>query len=183
MWHQRGWVWNSILELIGRFVRSVFLASAALLCLVPFSAQADDKLLPGAAPVISWTGFYAGAQAGYAKTELFGGTNGGRNQGGGPLDSLNGPIGMPFTNSVGAIGGGHFGYNQQFGSAFVAGFEFDAEYLGGQGTYGVLAGGMYARPQVRGRLGSQGSVRGRLGFGFDRVLVYATGGVTFLDVK
>jgi len=163
-------------------VRSVFLASAALLCLVSFSAQADDKLLPGAAPVISWTGFYAGAQAGYAKTQLFEDTSGGRNQGCGPFCSLNGG-GEPATSAKGAIGGVHIGYNQQFGSAFVAGVEVDAETASGKGLYGAPAGGMFSRPQVRGQSSWQGSLRGRLGFVFDRVLVFATGGVTLLAAK
>jgi outer membrane immunogenic protein len=76
------------------------------------------------APVTSWSGFYAGAQVGYAW--------------GGDQTRINVP-GFPFTFSgpdhdvSGAVGGAHAGYNFQTGLA-VFGVEGDLELAGIEGN-------------------------------------------------
>ncbi len=130
-------------------------AAALLLATAGFASAAD---LPSVAPYQSvapagyydWTGFYVGAQVGYA----FADTNFGSD-----LD--------------GVVGGIHAGYNHQINN-WVFGVEADIE-----------ASGADASTTVPGVASFQadvewlGSVRARVGYAFDRVLVYATGGVAF----
>ena len=159
-------------------------------------------------PVFTWTGFYAGFNAGYA-------FDAGDNRRTGFIDAVNNPIAFPggvatavnvFTpatfvngrtvlfNQVdrdGFSGGAQIGYNYQFtpGSGFVVGVEADAQYLdfGGRrgngisfnGPAAVLAGTF---TPLNGNLSSLdffGTVRGRIGYAFDRVLFYGTGGFAY----
>jgi outer membrane immunogenic protein len=139
------------------------------------SAQAADlprrapPPSPPPLPIFTWTGFYAGLNAGYAfRTDSSGFT-----------DPTYGTV-AGGKSSGGFAGGGQIGYNYQFtpGSGFVLGFETDiqgasfakadAAYLGTTPYYSV-------RPS----LDYFGTVRGRLGYAFDRVLVYGTGGFAY----
>jgi outer membrane immunogenic protein len=124
---------------------------------------------PPALPVFTWTGFYAGVNAGYAFPA----------GGGGFTDPTYGTV-TGGGRSGGFAGGGQIGYNYQFtpGSGFVVGIETDiqgaalakadAAYLGTAPYYSV-------RPS----LDYFGTVRGRVGYAFDRVLVYGTGGFAY----
>ena len=97
--------------------------------------------------------------------------------------------GTTFTNissdPSGVVGGGHVGYNlaasQLFGGVLgtsaILGIEGDAEGLDDSTT--TYFGSSFSK--VKSDL--QGSIRGRLGFGFDRFLVYGTGGAAFADFK
>ncbi|WP_457108022.1 outer membrane protein [Methylobacterium sp. P5_C11] len=143
---------------------------------VALTAQAADlprrappPPLPPPLPVFTWTGFYAGLNAGYA---LHTGSSGftdptyGAATGGG--------------RSGGFAGGGQIGYNYQFnpGSGFLVGAETDI-----QGTAFAKADAAYLGTtpyySVRPSLDYFGTVRGRLGYAFDRVLVYGTGGFAY----
>lgn len=138
-----------------RIVLSALLASTA------FAAQAADLPRRSApisqpaytAPLFTWTGFYAGVNAGV----IFGDFT---------------KVGKPLNPDPGFTGGAQIGYNYQFGQ-FVAGLEADYNYadLNGRGLIGATS--------TRGELSSYGTVRGRLGFAFDRALVYGTGGWAF----
>ncbi len=91
------------------------------------------------------------------------------------------PAGTPsysFSPS-GGMGGAHVGYNWQMGT-FVLGLEGDAEggEVGGL-QRNTFAGGSYG---VSSSMDFDASIRGKVGFTFDRVLVYGTGGVEFGDV-
>jgi outer membrane immunogenic protein len=120
-------------------------------------------------PAFTWTGFYLGVNAGYAFgegrrtfTDATYGTVTGGAQGGG------------------FAGGGQIGYNYQLtpGSGLVLGVETDiqglaearanAAYLGTTPYYNVSPS-----------LDYYGTVRGRVGYAFDRVLVYGTGGFAY----
>jgi outer membrane immunogenic protein len=156
------------------FRAALFGAAAGCLAL---SAQAQAADLPRRAPppslpplpVFTWTGLYAGLNAGYAF----------RMDSGGFTDPTYGTV-TGGKSSGGFAGGGQIGYNYQFtpGSGFVLGFETDiqgasfakadAAYLGTAPYYSV-------RPS----LDYFGTVRGRLGYAFDRVLVYGTGGFAY----
>lgn len=120
-------------------------------------------------PAFSWTGFYAGAQGGYAwgndYTKEY-------------LTATWQYIGLTnYFKPNGAVYGLHAGGNYQIG-AFVIGAEIDGEA-------GKLRGGFVDPPAApfnpggygRTEINAQGSLRARFGYAFDRVLVYATGGL------
>ena len=154
------------------------LAGLALTVAVTAAGQAAD--LPRRAeqppslpslPVFTWTGFYAGLNAGYGFT-------GG---GSGFTDPTYGTV-TGGARGGGFAGGGQIGYDYQFtpGSGLVVGAEADiqgvafaranAAYLGTTPYYSVRPGLDYF-----------GTVRGRVGYAFDRVLVYGTGGFAYGD--
>jgi outer membrane immunogenic protein len=159
-------------------IRKFLMASAAAVVLTGSAVAAD---LPTRAPppvyippvpIFTWTGIYLGGQIGYAwghQNSVVFLPNG---------STLNG-----YTNNDGVIGGAHVGYNYQVGQ-FVVGLEgsVDGSSLsrsisGFTPSYGI---GAYT---LGGNTGVQGSIRGRVGYAFDRVLLYATGGVAFAGVN
>ncbi|MBE7244767.1 MAG: hypothetical protein INR63_07450, partial [Actinomycetospora chiangmaiensis] len=166
-----------------RYPHTAALSGAAVLLLAvsaSLSAQAADLPRqapppppPPALPVFTWTGFYAGVNAGYAFPT----------GGSGFTDPTYGAV-TGGGRSGGFAGGGQIGYNYQFtpGSGFVVGVETDiqgaalakadAAYLGATPYYSI-------RPS----LDYFGTVRGRVGYAFDRVLVYGTGGFAYGDVN
>jgi outer membrane immunogenic protein len=154
-------------------IQAALLGAASLLTLDAEAADLPRRAPPApparSLPVFTWTGLYAGLNAGYAfragssaYTDPTYGTVTGGNRAGG------------------FAGGGQLGYNYQFtpGSGLVIGFETDiqaasfakadAAYLGSTPYYSV-------RPS----LDYFGTVRGRVGYAFDRVLVYGTGGFAY----
>ncbi len=140
-------------------------------------------------PVFTWTGFYAGFNAGYGF-----GTDDNRGAtviGVGPATGLVATptvIAFPGQRSAdGFVGGGQVGYNYQFtpGSGVVVGLEADAQYVDfGRDRNRFAATGPIAAQQVFNPNGVAGldyfgTVRGRLGYAWDRTLVYATGGFAY----
>jgi outer membrane immunogenic protein len=142
-------------------------------------------------PVFTWTGFYAGFNAGYG----FDASS--NNQP--TVIGVNGAstLVLPGTTAVvafqngqsndGFVGGGQIGYNYQFtpGSGVVIGVEADAQYVDfGRERNRFSATGPLAAQQVFNPAGISGldyfgTVRGRLGYAFDRVLFYGTGGFAY----
>ncbi|KMO32690.1 porin, partial [Methylobacterium variabile] len=120
-------------------------------------------------PVFTWTGFYAGVNAGAG----FGG-------GGGTVtDATYGPVSLGSRNAA-FVGGGQIGYNYQVtpGSGFVVGVEADIQGT----TFGQARSGLVGTTSfydVGPSLDWYGTVRGRLGYAFDRFLVYGTGGFAY----
>ena len=170
------------------------LASAAAISLATSAGLAADlpSRIPAPAPVFSpvpiftWTGFYAGVNAGAGWLD---------NNNNNAIFVPPGTFAAPFAgatgtitfadgdNDIGFVGGGQVGYNFQIGQ-FVLGAEADIHYadLGnGNGTAFVPAG--FPPSFVAARPGSDlewfGTVRARLGFAFDRALIYATGGFAY----
>jgi outer membrane immunogenic protein len=142
-------------------------------------------------PVFTWTGFYAGFNAGYgfdassstAPTVI--GVNGAST-----LVLPGSTAVIAFNNGSrndGFTGGGQIGYNYQFtpGSGFVVGVEADAQYVDfGRERNRFVSTGALAAQQVFNPTGVSGldyfgTVRGRLGYAFDRTLVYGTGGFAY----
>ncbi|HEX4113794.1 MAG TPA: outer membrane protein, partial [Stellaceae bacterium] len=78
----------------------------------------------------------------------------------------------------GGMGGAHAGYNWQFGP-WLLGLEGDAEggSISGNGAIGTS---VYS---VHSNMDFDASIRGKLGFAFNRVLLYGTGGAAFGDVS
>ena len=107
----------------------------------------------------TWTGFYAGLNAGYG----WGGFNRAAN--------------VIMNDTTGGVLGGQLGYNYQFGS-LVVGVEGDANWSWMSGSRSPAAG-----VATRGSLDWFGTLRGRVGFAADRALIYATGGYAGGQVK
>ena len=93
--------------------------------------------------------------------------------------------------SQGVIGGAHIGYNLQL-SQFVIGLEGDVDGTSLGKSYsgplafgsnfvgaGSLATTIPGNINVNVHHNIEGSIRGRIGYAWDRVLLYATGGVAF----
>jgi outer membrane immunogenic protein len=149
-----------------------YFLSVAAVALFATGAVAADLPSYEAPPVVapvpddfSWTGFYAGLQAGYAWGDL----------------ESNVVIGNDRDEEFeadGVVGGIFLGYNLGLTDAFVVGIEGDFEGTGIETEEDdeALAGVEYDAD-----VNWQGSVRGRLGVAFDRVLVYGTGGIAFAN--
>ncbi len=143
-----------------------------------------------AVPVFSWTGFYIGANVGFGGDKFNYPFRAFQRQLQAEAPALESSIaGNLNLNSSGFFGGGQIGYNYQFANNVVAGIEADFEW---SGIEGKLAGAaLFTAPGVVGNasfdIGSEiewfGTVRGRLGYTWDRVLLYATGGAAYGKVK
>ncbi len=130
---------------------------AALMATSVLAADLPRKSAPVApafsrAPIFSWTGFYAGVNAGYG----FGSTTG---RGAGI-----------FKDPSGFVGGGQLGYNYQI-NQMVLGVETDLQYSDMNSKDGV-AGSKAKVPYF-------GTVRARLGIAMDRFMPYVTAGYAY----
>lgn len=139
------------------------------------AASAADLAYKAPPPdYFTWTGFYVGANAGFA----FGNTT---------TTDILATNGLPWVKNgaswnnglSGLTGGAQAGYNVQYGG-LVLGVEGDVGYLGATGTapYPLLTttiattnGGVLA------------TARARVGFTIDHVLVYGTGGWAGVDAR
>src|SRR6185312_443033 len=111
-------------------------------------------------PVMTWTGFYVGANAGYGWANV--GTAGVSN------------------DLKGFIGGGQLGYNWQTG-AWVFGVEGD--FQGGnesRSDTATLAGISFTVDQ---KIQWFATARGRIGYAFDAWMLYFTGGAAWQNYK
>jgi outer membrane immunogenic protein len=127
-----------------------------------------------AIPTFTWTGFYIGLNTGYA----FGQADG------------TSTLGTTGNFSVsGAMAGLTLGGNYQIGQ-FVVGGETDIDW---QNVRGSLVGGgcsfipPVGPPAIPGSCDAAsnwvGTLRARVGFAMDRVLLYATGGAAYANIK
>jgi outer membrane immunogenic protein len=153
-------------------MRKLLLASvaAAALSAPAFAADLPSRSLAPAftAPVpiaFSWTGFYAGLDAGY-------GWNDSRWQ------NTGAPVFANFnTDGNGFVGGAHVGFNWQM-NQFVVGVEGMLNYSDVRGNN--LCSGL-AGTNCRTTQDWIGDINLRAGFAIDRALIYATGGIAFTD--
>lgn len=172
--------------------------ATSLIALAAFAGGAHAADLPRRAappvfapvPVFTWTGFYLGVNAGYA----FEGRTSFRtfNDATPGASALGVPGSRPPLATVrteGVTAGGQVGYNYQFtpGSGVVVGIEADAAYTDLVGGTAVIltnpANGVARLSTFRSQLDFLGTVRGRIGYAFDRVLVYGTGGLAYGDLR
>jgi outer membrane immunogenic protein len=126
------------------------------------------------ASVYSWTGFYVGVE---------GGGDWGRSQ-----HYENNPasatFGLPQTGGInlsGALAGGTVGYNYQINN-IVIGIENDISWTNIKGSANLIP------PFVTTQIFQTSqtwldTLRGRIGYAWDRVLVYGTGGASFTNEK
>ena len=164
--------------------RKIFLASVGAIALTGSAAFAAD--LPSRAPppvylppppIFTWTGIYIGGQVGYAW-----GT--GANQFDGFIDDTFVDTSLGGTPN-GVIGGGHIGFNYQIpgwnwfsSSGVVIGLEGSVDGTSLTNT-ALLVFPDGTTLTAHSNADIQGSIRGRLGIAWDRVLIFATGGVAF----
>jgi len=137
-------------------------------------AWAADIAVPPAAPIVpvqqpgafSWTGFYAGIDAGYAW---------GWSRWSDPL------AGTSRSHLGGAAIGGHLGYNWQAGP-LVFGVETDAAWANLNGTAGPGMAFCATGP-CETKQNWLGTTRGRIGYAFGYWMPYLTGGAAYGDVQ
>lgn len=103
-----------------------------------------------------WTGFYAGVHAGF-----------------GLLDTQD-SLGLGTENNRTPLGGIHAGFNYQYGS-FVFGLEADATALNIDEDRDL--------PNADLKANWMGSARARIGYAFDQVMFYGTGGFSLARVE
>lgn len=153
-------------------MKKLLLSTAAILAFSSSAIAADLYTpMPEPAPAFSWSGFYAGVNAGYAWGETKG-TD---------VDGWTNAANAPWTAKAkgdGFTGGGQIGYNFQM-NQIVFGGEADISYLDVSGRSVRNPG--FLDNYVASGDGFLGTVRGRLGFSFDRMMVYGTGGLAFGD--
>jgi outer membrane immunogenic protein len=149
-------------------MRRVLLTTISLFALSATSALAADlpHRMPAKAPAYvaayNWTGFYLGINGGY-----------------GWAHSDWTAFGANADPSGGMIGG-TIGYNwQAMGSPYVFGLEGDIDWADVKGTFANAA----CPTGCQTKSGWIGTARGRLGYAFDRVMPYITGGAAFGDVQ
>jgi outer membrane immunogenic protein len=153
-------------------MRALLLSTVALAAISSTAFAADlpsratAPVAPVYAPVFTWSGLYVGLNAGVgwaSDTNVY------------VTDSRFGSTSLSVGTDAGFVGGGQIGYNFQTG-AFVFGVETDIQYadLSAKANW---SGYQYSFSNG----GSQyfGTVRARVGYAFDRVLVYVTGGLAY----
>lgn len=174
-------------RLIGISAAFGLLSSATLAADLP-NAKGPAIFAPPPPPLLSWTGFYIGGNAGAAWGDF-------RNTYVAP-----GPAFPNFAAAdavaisangsnrlrpVGFTGGLQAGYNYQI-SAFVLGIETDFDYLGLHASTGGTFTTPLAGPQISSTSVSTGwlyTLRPRLGITVGPALIYATGGLAVAEER
>ncbi len=168
-------------------MRAVMIAAGGMLALSVLNASAADinrkPLLTKAPPVppapvnpvYNWTGFYIGANVGYGWshrdfTNAITGTS---------PTTQNSAINSGTDDSKGLLGGGQVGFNYQFLTNWVAGIEadIDAAHIASSTSacFTALVGIKTCGTRDT-DVKDFGTVRGRLGYAFNNVVAYGTGG-------
>ena len=186
-------------------MQKLVVAIAIFLTILSTSALAKDLPVkappPPPAPVYSWSGWYAGLNAGYAwsnhtSIDVVGTPNFGSALNGAPQGLAGAVAGattsIPVGNGGGFIVGSQVGYNYQFRSV-VAGLEADIQGLSGIGsgsTANTVPFPGFSTLVINTTITSAksvdwlGTVRGRLGVTIaPTILAYATGGLAYGEVK
>jgi outer membrane immunogenic protein len=177
----------------------LLLGSIALVALMAGPAMAADMRAPvskapppAPAPVWNWTGFYIGANGGYAWRNRSVSFN--------PADSATAGVFNVIDDSTvpnanfdirGGFGGFQLGYNWQFDPRWVAGLETDLDLgdIKGSGTSSnVISVGPFGSTSAIAAASEKikwfGTVRGRLGvLVTNEVLLYGTGGFAYGRVE
>jgi outer membrane immunogenic protein len=172
-----------------RHTRQKLLVTTAVLAFsaTAYAADMPVKAAPPVAPVapvVNWTGFYVGGQLGGASM------NGSCSQtnnspfafptGDGLVPcSVPSASGMPSAESF--VGGGKIGYDFQFGKV-VLGLVGDWNWADLNSSF-QSGGPTSSIARASTKIDWLASFRGRIGWAFDNVLFYGTGGVAWAHVK
>jgi outer membrane immunogenic protein len=165
-------------------------------CGIQLAAAAD---LPAATPVYkaapsvapyNWTGFYIGGNLGYSWGRADTGTD---------ITGFLGPTSTLVHSDAlklnGAVGGGQIGYNWQVSPNWVYGLE--ADWQGSSENGGVNHNDPYSlvvpgigmitsgtlTTNAEAKISWFGTVRGRIGYAWDHLLIYGTGGLAYGGVR
>lgn len=175
---------------------------------VALAADLPSRKAPAvyaAAPILTWSGFYVGVNAGATFGDnsivVTGGplaiNPAGAAKGAPAVASALGVAGtatMP-GSGAGFIGGGQIGYNWQVSPAFVAGLEADIQGVIGRqsssvmtfasfGPFGFPANSYFAQNSASRSLDYLGTLRARIGYLVaPSLLLYGTGGLAYGGVK
>lgn len=134
----------------------------------PIPAQSAQPLANYAPPTaINWGGFYIGINSGYG----FGTSD---------WSAAGGDIGL--FNTSGLLLGGTLGLNVQAGS-FILGIEGDGDWTNLKGSSSnAYCSSVTGNATCETKSDFMGTVRLRVGYAFDRILVYGTGGAAIVDI-
>ncbi|MBX6328229.1 MAG: porin family protein [Pseudolabrys sp.] len=153
--------------------KKLLLATAGVIALGVTAASAADlgrraapyKAPPYQPPPFSWTGFYVGINGGgaWGRSDYSAGVS-------------------PSFDVSGGLVGGTLGYNWQTGPV-VFGLEGDIDWAHISGSTTCLPAGLGVASTCDARNDWLGTVRGRLGYAFDRVMPYVTGGLAVGNIK
>ena len=161
-------------------MKKILLGTVAALALVTSASAADMAARPytkapmAVAQVMSWTGFYIGAQGGYgwgSSNEVF----------------YNAPntaafIGTQKYDMTGGFAGGVVGYNWQTG-AFVLGLEGDYHWSDISGRSSVVNVAPNLGDTYFTKLRGFGDIKGRLGYAAGAALFFVSGGAAVGDLQ
>jgi outer membrane immunogenic protein len=134
----------------------VLIAVVAALCSAQAALAQDSQYPP--VPFYDWTGVYAGANVGYGSATI---------------NDTTTSAGVSTSSSqqmTGFLGGGQIGANYQYGHT-VFGFEIDADATSQSTSSDTLTASM----------SSFATARARLGFAYDRIHYYVTGGAGYVQ--
>jgi len=171
-------------------MRNILSATIGLFAVSAMPAMAADlplkaRPMPAVATVYNWSGCYIGGNVG------------------GKWGRTDGSVTVGPTTAPGALGApGTVVFGQADGSKMIAGGQVGCNIQSGNWVFGLegdfdwqrwsvsrtLAGTALPFPFVPGdnfdvRIDWQASARGRIGYAWDRVLIYATGGAAFTNIK
>lgn len=155
-------------------MRSVFRAITCSLVIVSGAPAAAEprwpSIEPAYPPIMDWTGFYIGLNGGFGSAHAMAS---------GPIGGVNVSASQDLT---GAIGGGQIGFNWQTGPV-VLGIEADAQFAN-QRKDEVLCPASICGTDVtlKDEVKSFATLRGRAGFVVERFLIYATGGLAYVEL-
>lgn len=159
-------------------MRSLISAIALLTATSGLALAADlpvyksEPVFQQTAPLYNWTGFYLGAQAGYAFSDSSYSVS--------TQPVVNGnPIGGISFDNNGFLIGVHAGYNYQVNN-FVFGLEGDIEFADLED--GGSAASNLGTVNYQTDYNYLASITGRVGVAFDQALIYVKGGVAFADI-
>ena len=140
------------------FGASLLLAISSIVPAAGADYRLPGKAVPPPPAAFNWSGFYGGVHGGYAWGEQY-----------------DPPAVHSLLSMRGGFGGAQFGFNYQFPSSWVWGVEVDM-------SFGRIDGAVTLPPPVRtvsSRIDYFGTMRTRLGYAWDRVMVYGTGGLAW----
>jgi outer membrane immunogenic protein len=155
-------------------MQRLVLAGLGALAVVTMTGAANAADLPRrhAMPAKAAPAF----EAPYNWTGLYVGINGG---GGWARTSWSNTFGSTDADFSGGLVGGTLGYNYQMGQV-VFGLEGDGDWSDIRGSF---SGGICPSGSCDTRNSWLATARGRIGYAFDRVMPYITGGAAFGDIK
>lgn len=133
---------------------------------LPAAPAAQPQIPVPALP--SWAGPYIGAQAGYLS---------GRSE-----TSFAGTGEFHVVDPNGFAGGVSAGYSMQWGR-IVGGLEGDVNFVGARATIDTGFAPDPSITQLQSAVGWNSHLRGRIGYGFDRALLFMSGGLAIAGVE